>query len=88
MNRSGGATDRANNDLGDYADQSVAKKTGTPRSSINTQRVWLKEGTRETDTRCYRMQNNSIMKVINVFIPWAILIPTHFSSKKRLHRFN
>lgn len=73
MNRSGGATDLANNDLADYADQSVAKKTGTPRSSINAQGVWLEEGAGETDTRCYRMQNNSIIKVINVFIPRAIL---------------
>lgn len=43
MNGSGGAPDLANNDLADYADQSVAKKTETPRSSINTQRKWWEE---------------------------------------------
>lgn len=37
MNSSGGATDLAANDLADYADQSVAENTDTPRSSINTQ---------------------------------------------------
>lgn len=37
MNRSGGATDLANNDLDDYTDQSVAKKKDIPRSSINTE---------------------------------------------------
>ena len=41
MNTSGGATDLANNDFADYTDQSVAKKTDTPRSSINKQRDWL-----------------------------------------------
>lgn len=38
VNRSGGATDLANNDLADYTDQSVVKKTDMPRSSINTQK--------------------------------------------------
>lgn len=52
MNRSGGATDLANNDLADYADQSVAKKTDMPRSSINTQR----EGWEERTTQYYRMK--------------------------------
>lgn len=46
MNGSGGATDLANNDLADYADQSVAKKTDMPRSSINTEGV-KKERERE-----------------------------------------
>lgn len=43
VNRSGGATDLANNDLADYADQSVAKKTDTPRSSINTEEAVRRE---------------------------------------------
>lgn len=38
VNRSGGATDLTNNDLADYADQSVAEKTDMPRSSINSQK--------------------------------------------------
>lgn len=37
MNSSEGATDLAANDLADYADQSVAENTDTPRSSINKQ---------------------------------------------------
>lgn len=63
MNRSGGATDHANNDLADYADQSVAKKTDTPRSSINTEGVKKRE--RNDDTQCYHMQYDSNIKVIN-----------------------
>lgn len=36
-NRSGWTTDLANNDLANCVDHSLAKKTGIPRSSINTQ---------------------------------------------------
>ena len=53
-NRSGGATDLTNNDLADYADQSVAKKTDTPRSSINKE-----EAVRTTERE--RLIQNVIM---------------------------
>lgn len=65
MNGSGGATDLANNDLADYADQSVAKKTDTPRSSINTQRERWEDRERVAGTQCYHMQNNSCVKFIS-----------------------
>lgn len=75
MNRSGGATDLANNDFADYTDQSVAKKTDTPRSSINTQGeqrwgVWVCVlYVRKANIQHYLVQNNSSVKVVNRLHP-------------------